>query len=804
MEVSDYINKAMTFAENAAKLSQKMSQGLVENARELGFPGASDSSAQYFDTSDEKMRNIKRQLDAKNDREKLDGLKRLIAMISKGRDVSEFFPDVVKNVVAQNIEVRKLVYIYLLRYAEQEPDLALLSVNSFQKDLSDKNQIIRAMALRVMSGIRVPVISPIVLLGIKKCATDSSPYVRKTAAHAIPKCYSLDPTQKEALVDIIATMMKDRSTITLGSTLMAFNELCPTRFDLIHPCFRKLCSVLDECDEWGQMAILGVLLRYGRHQFLNPNPQTQQNSSSTMTTITTRQNRRGFYSDTSDDEQEVPRAIDTADTLDPDHDLLLKSCLPLFQSRNSGVVLAVARLFYHLAPAAQANTMARPLLRLMRSHRELQYVVLSNIAAMAKTRPFMFQSSLQQFYAQSSEPVFIRNTKLDILTSIATETNIEMLLNELQQYIKSQNKDFVAASIQAIARCSTRVPSATDRCLRLLMKLLHSSNDLVVAESVLVVTRLLREPLEDNKRSVMALAKLMETIKVPMARASILWLVGQYAEVMPRVGPDVLRQAVKNFTQETNTTKLQILSLSAKLICLDPTHTTLDKLNQYVLNLARYDLNYDVRDRARLLRVLTLPDPGKETPGVVFLKSNLKQILLTEKEPPVVKHDNEPEFTIGSLSLLAGQSLPDYEPLADYPEKQPDPSVRDIVELEGWSGSRTMIIEKGFGSDGFESRYRGGSSFSGTSTAVSGVVASGLSSAYGVRKGNNYDLEAFYDERSEEESAEESAEESEEESEEESAEESAEESEEESEKESEEESEKESEKEAHKSRLIKK
>src|ERR1700710_1657648 len=112
-----------------------------------------------------------------------------LQMISKGRDVSEFFPDVVKNVVSQNIEIRKLVYIYLLRYAEQEPDLALLSINTFQKDLGDKNQIIRAMALRVMSGIRVPVISPIVLLGIKKCVADMSPYVRKTAAHAIPKCY---------------------------------------------------------------------------------------------------------------------------------------------------------------------------------------------------------------------------------------------------------------------------------------------------------------------------------------------------------------------------------------------------------------------------------------------------------------------------------------------------------------------------------------------------------------------------------------------------------------------------------------
>ncbi|KAL0095980.1 adaptin N terminal region-domain-containing protein [Phycomyces blakesleeanus] len=759
----------MSFAENAAKLSQKMSQGLVENARELGFPGSSDSSAQYFDTSEEKMQNIKRQLDAKNDREKLDGLKRLIAMISKGRDVSEFFPDVVKNVVAQNIEVRKLVYIYLLRYAEQEPDLALLSINSFQKDLSDKNQIIRAMALRVMSGIRVPVISPIVLLGIKKCITDSSPYVRKAAAHAIPKCYSLDPMQKEALVEVVATLMKDRSTITLGSTLMAFNELCPTRFDLIHPCFRKLCSVVDDCDEWGQMAILGVLLRYGRNQFLNPNPNGYQ--ISTLPVASSPASNRAFYSDSSesdsdDDDKPDVKTLHSIVKLDPDHDLLLKSCLPLFQSRNSGVVLAVARLFYHLAPAEEALKMGRPLLRLLRSHRELQYVVLANIAAMAKTRPYIFESYFQQFYAQSSEPVFIRDTKLAILTSIATEANSQMLLNELQQYSKSHNKDFVAASIQAIARCAIRVPSAADRCLRLLMKLLHSTNDLVVAESVLVVTRLLQSPSEDKKRSVMALAKLLETIKVPMARANILWLVGQHAEIFPKIGPDVLRQVVKNFTNEANVTKLQALTLSAKLVCLNPTHTTLDSLNQYVLNLARYDLNYDVRDRARFLRALTVPEQGQEKPGLGFLKSHAKKILLADTEPPVVEQDSPTEFTIGSLSLLAHQPLPGYEPLPDYPEEQPDPSVRDVQELEGWSGSRTIVMEKGFGSDSFDSRYRSGRAFSSASTALSGIEASGISSnnSYAIKKGNDYDLEAFYDESSEEEEEEE--EESEEESEE--------------------------------------
>ncbi|GAA5797433.1 adaptin N terminal region-domain-containing protein [Helicostylum pulchrum] len=780
MEVSDYINSAKTFAERAAKLSQKMSQGLVDNARELGFPG-SESGAQYFDTSEEKMRNIKRQLDSKNDREKLDGLKRLIAMISKGRDVSEFFPDVVKNVVSQNIEIRKLVYIFLLRYAEQEPDLALLSINSFQKDLSDKNQIIRAMALRVMSGIRVPVISPIVLLGIKKCITDPSPYVRKTAAHAIPKCYSLDSSQKEALVEIIATLLKDRSNIVIGSTIMAFNEVCPNRFDLIHPCFRKLCSMLGDCDEWGQMSILNVLIRYGRSQFLNPNPNGEDESKMQpkKKAITSSKN---FYSSddssNSDDDDTEQLDIEVIE-LDVDHELLLKSCIPLLQSRNSGVVLAVSKLFYYLSPASEAEKIAKPLVRILRSHREQSYVVLSNIATMSLKRPYLFESSLQQFYTQSSEPVFIRDTKLNILTTIANASNIHTLLTELQQYVKSPNKDFVAATIQAIARCATTVPTASDKCLGLLMKLLGSKNELVVAESVLVLTRLLQVPNVERSKSVIALVKLLETLKVPMARANILWLVGQYAETLPHVGPDVLRQAVKNFVNEDNITKLQILTLSAKLICLNPDHTTLNNLNQYLLNLARYDTDYDVRDRARFLRALTIPNQ-QEKAGLNQIKQHLKGILLSNKEPPVIESEvqNSADYNIGSLSLLAHQPLPGYEPLPDFPQEQPDASVRDVEELEGWSGSRTVMMESGFGSDSFDQRYRSSRfNSSSASTALSGIEAMGNSSMYSPssatikKKGNDYDLDAFYDESTDEDESSEE-EESEEETEEESQEES--------------------------------
>ena len=63
-------------------------------------------------------------------------MKWLLAMLSKGKEVSEFFPDVVKNVVVKSIEVKKMVYLYLVHYADYNAacrEISLLSINSFQK-----------------------------------------------------------------------------------------------------------------------------------------------------------------------------------------------------------------------------------------------------------------------------------------------------------------------------------------------------------------------------------------------------------------------------------------------------------------------------------------------------------------------------------------------------------------------------------------------------------------------------------------------------------------------------------------------
>ena len=46
------------------------------------------------------------------------------------------------------------------------------------------------------------------------------------------------------------------------------------------------------------------------------------------------------------------------------------------------------------------------------------------------------------------------------------------------------------------------------------------------------------------------MARLVDKITVPMARASILWLIGEYSEHVPKIAPDVLRKLAKTFTAE--------------------------------------------------------------------------------------------------------------------------------------------------------------------------------------------------------------------------------------------------------------
>jgi AP-3 complex subunit beta len=199
--------------------------------------------------------------------------------------------------------------------------------------------------------------------------------------------------------------------------------------------------------------------------------------------------------------------------------------------------------------------------------------------------------------------------------------------------------------------------------------------DVIVTSSILVLKSLIQSqlylPTPTHTQSPLAiishLAHRINDIRHPHARACVLWLVGQYSPApstqLSRPCPDsvadwatdVLRRTAKSFCQEvrlslekvytfSNETsqesivKLQIITLAAKLLVLCPTDQILHLLNGYVFSLARYDRDYDVRDRGRMLKAFLaglLPsladDEAQEQGGVKLRREQIRLILFDGK-----------------------------------------------------------------------------------------------------------------------------------------------------------------------------
>lgn len=73
---------------------------------------------------------------------------------------------------AENIELKKLVYLYLINYAKTQPELTLLAVNTFVKDAKDPNPLIRALAVRTMGCIRVEKITEYLCEPLRRALRD--------------------------------------------------------------------------------------------------------------------------------------------------------------------------------------------------------------------------------------------------------------------------------------------------------------------------------------------------------------------------------------------------------------------------------------------------------------------------------------------------------------------------------------------------------------------------------------------------------------------------------------------------------
>ena len=71
----------------------------------------------------------------KDPNKKRDVIKKVIAYMTLGIDVSRLFPEMVKASHTDDLVMKKMIYLYLTNYAEQNQELAILAINTFLMDL---------------------------------------------------------------------------------------------------------------------------------------------------------------------------------------------------------------------------------------------------------------------------------------------------------------------------------------------------------------------------------------------------------------------------------------------------------------------------------------------------------------------------------------------------------------------------------------------------------------------------------------------------------------------------------------------
>ena len=133
----------------------------------------------------------------------------------------------------------------------------------------------------------------------------------------------------------------------------------------------------------------------------------------------------------------------------------------------------------------------------------------------------------------------------------------------------------------------------------------------------------------------------------------------------------VIKRSLRNFSAESDVTKLQILNTACKLYVKDPARA--GPALKHVLDLCAADPSVDIRDRVRVYRAMFAVG-GNATPLAVFKE----RVVLCEKSAPQLPSPAAPTcaHALGSLSHTVEHLAPGYVPLP-HPTTQPPTHVRD-------------------------------------------------------------------------------------------------------------------------------
>ncbi|SCU79603.1 LADA_0B01860g1_1 [Lachancea dasiensis] len=617
----------------------------LESARELTLDAAAVASSRLGETSYHRYsqkitpEGLRSLLSSRNAREVRDGMKRVASLMASDDpnvDLELYFADVVKNIGSStDIKDKRLVAVYLLRFAERQPSLALLAVNSIQKSLADPDSQTRALALKMLSDIKIASLYPIVLHSVKKAVTDSAPEVRSAVCFA---CLKLFREQRDSYADDIYPLLKgllaDSDPAVVSSALVLLKEAFPQHLELLHGHFRRYCEILPQLTQWSQAYLIDLLIDYCKTYVARPvlTDASDQSQSTVLPEVL----------------NPLPYAKFNV-SIDPDLNLFLNSITKMLYSPNSAVIISISKALFELStPTALRDSKTADVLARLISSPGLandQGAILQCILVYCTADPTTFSPFLKKFFLFPSDDTDTAVYKLKIIAALVSELNIKQIVSELKYYITVDKRSrVVQEALNALAVCGQFSQSLSLHITKWLLDGLENPLSPSAMNSYVSVVRfLIQENPSQHLGAMIQLAKTLQTRNnlSGNAKAGIIWLFGEFATTNFSVCPDLLRVFLPRFSYEAKETRLQIVLFAAKILSCehdlminknkssegihDIAESRIGQMAQSIFYLAKFDDDFDIRDRARLFHSLF----DKE-------RFEIASLLLQAPKPPSV------------------------------------------------------------------------------------------------------------------------------------------------------------------------
>eukprot|EP00559_Dactyliosolen_fragilissimus_P003996 CAMPEP_0184858358 /NCGR_PEP_ID=MMETSP0580-20130426/3480_1 /TAXON_ID=1118495 /ORGANISM="Dactyliosolen fragilissimus" /LENGTH=1088 /DNA_ID=CAMNT_0027354473 /DNA_START=179 /DNA_END=3445 /DNA_ORIENTATION=+ len=506
----------------------------------------------------------------KNPMRKREIIKKVIAYMTLGIDVSRLFSEMMLVIETRDLVIKKMVYLFLTNYACSHPELAQMCTNTLQKDCNNDDPMVRGLALRALCGIRLPQMVEYIAEPLKRSLQDPHAYVRKTAVMGMLKLHDLDSEAFEEgkYVDILYDMLRDPDASVVSNCILVLNEVMAKGPDggmtINRAIMLHLLNRLGEFSEFGVVAVLDLVPKYI--------PANE------------------------DEGYQIMNLLD-----------------PVLRTSNAGAFLSVIFAFLSLADNIQTdsqsmklqivNRIKAPLITMMAggSH-ELAYTLLKHIDALIELCPAVFDDEYRQFYIRYHETTPVKYLKISILSKLANPSNAPDIVAELAECVNDSDITLSRLSVRSMSSIACRDvggEGCSDSIARRLVDMLDLDIDHVSSEAATALANIVRKHPSLKPLVSPPLPRALKYMKESAGKTSIVYLLGECGDIVPEA-PYAIEKLIDSYDKiKQPSVKIALLITTMKLFFLRAPETQ-HMLGRLLAKATEDVSSQDLHDRALL------------------------------------------------------------------------------------------------------------------------------------------------------------------------------------------------------------